>query len=332
MTHRSSVVLPAPFRPTSVTISPSPTCSDTSRSAWASPYRAERPSSSSAALGMRLPQIRGDDSGILADGGVRPLSDHAALLQHDHLVGQLRDDAHVVLDEHDGPAGVGLSDQLDRASDVLDAHACRRLVQQEQPGVERDREGELERALLSIRELACGTVREVGETDLSEELARSWTITLERTLGGPEPVPERRRRLQGELGVLESGELIEEARDLERARDPSAGDSLGRQSRGVVAEDHHASGGRPQKAAEEIEEARLPRAVWADERVDLPRLEPQVHAAHGPEASELFDEPVGLDRVAHRSHAQIRVFRPAQYGSRKTRLSVLPAALRGKSS
>src|SRR2546430_8711157 len=172
MTHRSRVVLPAPFRPTSVTISPSPTCSDTSRNAWASPYRAERPSSSSAALGMRLPEIRGDDRGILADGGVGPLRDHAALLQHDHLVGQLGDDAHVVLDEHDGPAGVSLSDELDRAPDVLDSHACRRLIEKEQPGVERDREGELEGTLLPIRQLARGPVRELRETDLREELVR----------------------------------------------------------------------------------------------------------------------------------------------------------------
>src|SRR5947209_2372130 len=104
MTHRSSVVLPAPFRPTSVTISPSPTCNDTSRSAWASPYRAERPWSSSAALGMRLPQIGGDDRGVLANDRVAPLRDHAALLQDDHLIRELGDDAHVVLDEHDGPA------------------------------------------------------------------------------------------------------------------------------------------------------------------------------------------------------------------------------------
>src|SRR2546427_10286871 len=97
ITHRSSVVLPAPFRPTSVTSSPSPTCSETSRSAWASPYRAERPSTSSAGLGMSLPQVCGDDGGVLADGGVSALRDHAALLQHAHLVGELRPDAHAVV-------------------------------------------------------------------------------------------------------------------------------------------------------------------------------------------------------------------------------------------
>src|SRR5439155_20545505 len=103
MTHRSSVVLPAPFRPTSVTSSPSPTCSDTWRSAWASPYRAERPSISSAGLAMRLAQVPGDDRGILAYDVVTALGDHPSLLQHADLVCELGDHPHVVPDGHDGP-------------------------------------------------------------------------------------------------------------------------------------------------------------------------------------------------------------------------------------
>src|SRR5256885_5402760 len=127
MTHRSSVVLPAPFLPTSVTTSPCPTCSDTSRSACASPYRADKSSISSTALDMRLPKVRGDDRGVLTDGRVGALRDHATLLQHDHLVGQLGDDTHVVLDEHDRPARARFSDQVDRPPDVLDAHPRGRL-------------------------------------------------------------------------------------------------------------------------------------------------------------------------------------------------------------
>src|SRR5438552_12794724 len=280
ITHRRSVVLPAPFRPTSVTSSPSRTCSDTSRSAWASPYRAERPSTSKTGLGMGLPQVRGDDRGVLANDRVTALRDHAALLQHDHLVGELGDDAHVVLDEHDRPTRVRLSNQVDRAPDVLDTHARGRLVQQEEARVERDREGELQRALLPVWKLAGGPAREVSQTDLREELARSVAIALERALGGPEPVADRRRSLERELGVLERGELVEEARDLEGARDPAPRDAFGRQPRGIGAEDDHASCGRPKEAGEEIEEGRLPRTVGTDERVHFSWFEPQVHAVH----------------------------------------------------
>src|SRR5207237_6782224 len=101
--------------------------------------------------------------------------------------------------------GVSLSDELDRAPDVLDSHACRRLIEKEQPGVERDREGELEGTLLPIRQLARGPVRELRETDLREELVRPRAIALERPRGSPEPIAERRPRLQSELGMLERG-------------------------------------------------------------------------------------------------------------------------------
>src|SRR5437867_2825241 len=108
--------------------------------------------------------------------------------------------------------------------------------------------------------------------------------------------------------------------------------ALGPQTRRVLAEDDDPTGGRPEESGEEVEEARLPRPVRTDERVNLSGLEPQVHAVDRTEAGELLDEPVGLDRVGRQRDGHIRVLRPAQYGSRMTRFSVFPAALRGKSS
>src|SRR5205814_6773102 len=80
-----------------------------------------RSSICSAGLGMRLPQVRGDDRGILAYDGVAALGDYPALLQHDDLVGELGDHSHVVLDEHYGPARVRLSNQVDRKSTRLNS-------------------------------------------------------------------------------------------------------------------------------------------------------------------------------------------------------------------
>ena len=67
-------------------------------------------------------------------------------------VGQRSDDVHVVVDEDDGAPAGELLDEGDGAVDVLDAHAGGRLVEQQQLGVERHREGELERALLAVGE------------------------------------------------------------------------------------------------------------------------------------------------------------------------------------
>src|SRR5207244_12803607 len=118
--HRRSVVLPAPFRPTSVTSPPSPTCSDTSRSAWASPYSAERPSTSRTGLGMRLPQVRADDGGVLANDRVAPLRDHPPLLADDDLVGELGDDAPGVLDKHARAAPLTPATAVARAQESTD--------------------------------------------------------------------------------------------------------------------------------------------------------------------------------------------------------------------
>src|SRR5690606_3809403 len=98
--QRSSVVLPAPFRPTSVTISPSSTRIDTSRSARASPYQADSPSTRS----IGVPEVGGDDAGVVADLRVRAFHQHLAVLQYGHAVGEAGDHVHVVLDHDHGAA------------------------------------------------------------------------------------------------------------------------------------------------------------------------------------------------------------------------------------
>src|SRR6266851_6413429 len=107
MTHRSVVLFPAPLRPTSVMSSPSFTSKLTSRSACACPYHAVRFCTSS----IDLSEIRGDDRGIVPHLLVAAVGDHAALLHHDYAIGKLRDDAHVVLDEADGAAGVEVANE-----------------------------------------------------------------------------------------------------------------------------------------------------------------------------------------------------------------------------
>src|SRR5919197_1055651 len=57
--------------------------------------------------------------------------------------------------------------------------------------------------------------------------------------------------------VLERGEVVEEAGDLERARDAAAGDLLGREAGRVLAEEQDPAGGRPEETREQVEEARL---------------------------------------------------------------------------
>src|SRR5665647_1403934 len=132
MAERSSVVFPAPLRPTRVTTSPWCTLRETPPRTRASPYQADSPSISS----MSLPQIGGDDLVVHAHLLVASLGENLALLQHGDLTGKVANDVHVVVDEHDGEALGDLLDQGDRAFDVLHTHARRRLVEQKQGRVE----------------------------------------------------------------------------------------------------------------------------------------------------------------------------------------------------
>src|SRR5215472_17761097 len=95
------VVLPTPFRPKSVTTSPSPTVKLMPWRMCDSPYQAWRSSTRSnsvcaaAASGMARPHIGFAHLGIFGDFGVAPFGEHAAARQHGDGVGQVGDDGEI---------------------------------------------------------------------------------------------------------------------------------------------------------------------------------------------------------------------------------------------
>src|SRR5437763_14176174 len=95
-----SVVLPAPFGPTTQTSSRSPMASDTSTMAAAAPYETRMRSTSS----MRFTQIRLHDRRPAHHFGRTALGDHAAVAQHHDAVGELHHRAHHVLVVDDSSA------------------------------------------------------------------------------------------------------------------------------------------------------------------------------------------------------------------------------------
>src|SRR6478735_1365802 len=183
MTERSNVVLPAPLRPTRVATSPGATLTLTSVSTLASPYHAERsvtvrslpapsppgcvvcsavwsPVSSLVRSPVRSlmrsfmdgSEVCRDDAFVGTDLVVGTLREHLPRLEHGDPVGQRADDVHVVVDEDDCATRRDGLHEGDGAVDVLEAHAGRRFVEQQQLRVEGHRDGELERALLAIGE------------------------------------------------------------------------------------------------------------------------------------------------------------------------------------
>src|SRR5919201_10993 len=280
MMQRSVVVLPAPLRPTSVISSPSRTSRLTSRSACACPYQALRCLTSS----IGLSEVRADDPRIPAYLVVRAVGDHPTLLHHDDSIGELGDNAHVVLDEKHRAAGADVTDQRDGALDVLQAHAGRRLVEEQDLWLKGERESELEGALLSVGEAARGARRDVGEADLTEDRHRPTAVARDRALRRPEVKADRIGDVQRKHDVLQRGALIEEAGDLERAGDAHAADAVRGQAGDVEAERVDGPRGRSHESGE---------------HVDLAIVEDDRHAVHGTETGEILAEVARLER-AHR--------------------------------
>src|SRR5689334_5210366 len=80
----SSVLLPAPLGPSSATISPGPTVSDTADSTRMSPYAASRSRMSSTHGALLIgAEIDVDDGGVRRDRCGRSLGDLLAGAQHD---------------------------------------------------------------------------------------------------------------------------------------------------------------------------------------------------------------------------------------------------------
>ena len=117
--------------------------------------------------------------------------DHAPVVQHGDVIGDGHHHVHVVLDQDDRDAAV--RQQADQRLEVLDLamrEAGRRLVEQQQPRLERERPRDLEAALVAEGQIARLLGRVVGEADEIQQLAR---LRKERALFTSEPRQPQQR-------------------------------------------------------------------------------------------------------------------------------------------
>src|SRR5919197_4030484 len=117
-TARSVVDWPLPFAPSSVTISPSRTLSDTPSSACRCPYETARASTSSSSA-IRGAKIRVDDGRVGGDLAWATIGDLSPVVQHHHAVGEPHDEIHVVLDDDQRQPQL-----VAQAGDDVDERAC----------------------------------------------------------------------------------------------------------------------------------------------------------------------------------------------------------------
>src|SRR2546430_1421893 len=216
ITDLSVVVLPAPFRPSSVTTSPVRTSRSTPWRMCDSPYQASRSRTVRSGSGIARPHVRLDHVGVLRDGGVVALGQDLAARQHGDRVGQVLHHLEVVLDhEHGTVRGDALDERRDPVH-VFVGHAGGGLVEQHHLRVERERRRDLERALAAVRQLDRDRPRELRQADRVEELEGAPAELAEDPLPAPEGEPVTPRALEREPHVLQHGEVREDRRDLER--------------------------------------------------------------------------------------------------------------------
>src|SRR5205807_5562535 len=78
--------------------------------------------------------------------------------------------------------------------------------------------------------------------------------------------------------VVETGELVEEVHELEAARDPGPDPTVHGLGGDVHAPEQDLAAVGPQQAADQVDQARLPGAVGADQREHLPLADGEVDA------------------------------------------------------
>src|SRR5207245_9154441 len=120
-------------------------------------------------------------------------------------------------------------------------------------------------------------------------------------------------REDGERHVVERAELIEEAAELERSRDPRADPLLDRLLRDVVAAEEDVALVGRQQPADQVDERRLARAVGADEGEHLALLHAEVDAVHRAKLAELLHHGLRLEQHAHRSSWGAAIWPPSLF-------------------
>ncbi len=167
-------------------------------------------------------------------------------------------------------------------------------------GLERERGRDLQRPLAAVGELGCRCVGELAEADVIQQFPRAAVVAVEQGLGAPEVEAAAARALERHAHVLQRGQVAEHGRDLKAADEPEPCHRRRGEAGDVPPLEAHGAARGLEKLGEQVEAGGLAGAVRADQRVDRPRLHPQIDLVHGHEAAKLAGQSAGLqDGVGH---------------------------------
>src|SRR5947207_3155270 len=215
-TPRRLVVLPAPLAPMRVTISPSATSKESSRTAGTSPYASSR----SCTLRSKFTaKVGRDHRRVVLHFARRALEQRLAVVHDENAVRDVHYQVHVVLDdEHRDALPADLLQPFQQKIDFRRVEAGRGLVEHEQARPRRQGARDLQHALLPVRQRPGALAGTRLQPDEREQRAR--LLAEAPGIAVNEIFPERRILVDVEAGehVLEQRELPEQADLLESAR------------------------------------------------------------------------------------------------------------------
>ena len=218
-----------------------------------------------------------------AERAGRALGDDQAVAQHDHAIGERRRLVQVVRGQEHGRAGRGeLADRLPRAAARLGIEAGGRLVEEEQLGRARERERQVEPTALAAGEGAHAPVGVVREPDALEQLGR---------VAGPRVVAGVQLDRLARAQVRVRGSALEDDADALAQRPAAAA--------GIEAEHLGPAAVLRAVALEDLDRGRLARAVRAEQRHDLARLDPEGDSSQRVARAVALAELVDLDARLH---------------------------------
>src|SRR5882672_1825365 len=261
---------------------------------------ATRPRSTSL---MRHSEIGVEHRLVLAHLLGRAVGDLAAVVQHDHAVGDVHDHAHVVLDERHRRAelAVHVEDEAAHVLFLLDVHAGHGLVEQQELRLGGQRPRQLHALLQAIGQRA--RRRLADGLDLQEVDDALDGGAVGQLLGARGAPPERvgedvaahleqapRHDVVEHAHALEEGDVLEGARDAERRH-------VGRpQARAVGAGEADTALGGLVEAADDVEQRGLAGAVGADDGQDLAALDLEAHLVQRHQRAEAHADGLDLEQ------------------------------------
>src|SRR5215813_3041803 len=170
MTVSRSVVLPTPFRPSTARLPCSAISSETSSSTTAEPYPARTSSSTSSGSAMApAPEIDFAHARVGGNLGGRAFEQDAPADHHDNPAGETKHDVHIVLDEQYRDLLRQVGDRREQLRALILGHAGRGLVEQQHLRPGRERQGDLDEALLAVSQFMGRSMAALAHVERSQD-------------------------------------------------------------------------------------------------------------------------------------------------------------------